>query len=157
MTKHNLTPQEHQLISELVEDGSLSAGKLAEKLQVTSPTIRSRLKNLMSRGVLRMAGLMDPFKAKGFTVALVCLTVQSHEQLSEKLEQVAALKKVNWAAIVTGRYDIMAEVILSEEISDLHRFLDEDLSTVGGINTSESFVMMEAKRKWILLPKASRR
>ncbi|HBR05939.1 MAG TPA: Lrp/AsnC family transcriptional regulator, partial [Desulfovibrio sp.] len=84
------------------------------------------------------------------------LSLTSHKQLDEKLEQIAALPNVNWAAFVTGRYDILVEIVISDDMADLYAFLDQDLSQVGGIGTSESFVVMKAKRKWIPLPRGAR-
>jgi Lrp/AsnC family transcriptional regulator for asnA, asnC and gidA len=46
------------------------------------------------------------------------------------------------------------EITCGEDIGDLYDFLDKDLSQVGGINSSESFVVMKSKRKWLYLPEA---
>lgn len=152
----DLDTQDKRLVAVLSQDGSLSVAQCAEKLGVTAPTVRSRLRNLVNAGVLRLAALVDPFTVKGLTLAMVCLTLQSHEELDAKLERISELDMVTWAAVVTGRYDIVVEVALSDEISDLYRFLHEDLSQIGGISSSESFVVMKGKRKWTLLPKGVR-
>lgn len=154
--KTTLDPLDRRLVATLAEDGQVSAADLAARLGVSGPTARSRLRNLLAAGLLKIAGLIDPFQVKGLTVALVGLSLTSHKQLDEKLEQIAALPNVNWAAVVTGRYDILVELVLSEDMADLYAFLDRDLSQVGGIGTSESFVVMKARRKWIPLPRGAR-
>lgn len=154
--KHVMDGLDADLVAALTVDGQASAGRLAEECRVTSPTVRTRLKNLMSKGVLRLAGLVNPFRTRGLTVALVCLTVQTHEQMDRKLRQIGELGNVAWAAVVTGRYDIVAEVVCAEGVEDLYRFINEDLAQVGGINTSESFVVMKGVRKWVLLPERVR-
>lgn len=138
----------------MTQDGQLSPGKVAEEIGVTAPTVRSRMKNLIAAGVLRIAGLVNPTRTRGLTVALVGISLHSHEQLDEKLDQIGSLPRVNWCAVVTGRYDIIVEIVCSEEIGDLYDFLDKDLSQVGGINSSESFVVMKSRRKWLCLPDA---
>lgn len=155
--RESLDPQDRRLAVLMAEDGSLAAGEAAERLGVSAPTVRTRLKGLIARGAMRIAALVDPSRVKDITIALVAVTLQSHQQLDEKLEAISRLDKVNWVAVVTGRYDIMVEVVLSDDIADLYRFLDEDLSKVGGINASESFVVMKAKRKWTLLPAGARK
>jgi len=154
MVKHPLDPHDRKLVAALTADGQLSPGKVAEEMGVTAPTVRSRLKNLMAAGVLRIAGLIDPMKARGLTVALVGISLHSHEQLDEKLARIGSLPRVNWCAVVTGRYDIIVEIVCSEDIGDLYDFLDQDLSKVGGVNSSESFVVMKSRRKWLFLPDA---
>ncbi len=154
--KTALDSLDRRLAAALAEDGQASSKDLADRLGVSGPTVRSRLKNLLRSGLVKVAGLIDPFRVKGLTVALVGLSLTSHKQLDEKLEQIADLPNVNWAAVVTGRYDILVELVLSDDMADLYAFLDRDLSQVGGIGTSESFVVMKARRKWIPLPRGAR-
>ena len=85
---------------------------------------------------------------------LVGISLMSHEQLGEKLDQIGSLPRVNWCAVVTGRYDIIVEIVCQEGMDDLYEFLDQDLSKLGGITASESFVVMKSRRKWLLLPDA---
>jgi Lrp/AsnC family transcriptional regulator for asnA, asnC and gidA len=152
--KNALDQNDRKMVAALTRDGQLSPGKVADEIGVTAPTIRSRMKNLITAGALKVAGLVNPMKAKGLTVALVGISLHSHEQLGEKLDQIGGLNRVNWCAVVTGRYDIIVEIVCSDEIGDLYDFLDQDLSQVGGINSSESFVVMKSRRKWLYLPDA---
>ena len=149
-------PLDKILIALLGEDGRLSLADLAKKAGVSRPTVASRLKALLGDGVLRVAGLVDAFQAKGLTTALVGLTVDKH-RLDEKVEQIAALHEVTWAAVVTGRYDIMAEIATEEGMNGLYDFLNVSLREVGGINSSEMFVVMKACNRWMLLPTSMRR
>lgn len=151
-----LEKQDRRLLAVMAEDGQLSAGKVSERLGVTSPTVRTRMKNLIGAGVMRVAGLVDPFRIKGLEVAFVGITVETHSKMDDMLQKVAALDKVNWAAVVTGRYDIMVEVLLPEGTDDLYAFINDDLSAIGGVGASESFMIMKAKRKWVPLPRAVR-
>ncbi len=154
MSKIRLDHQDAALLRLLAEDGQATPSKLSERLEVTAPTVRSRIKNLIQNGVLRIAGLLDPSSTRGVTIALVGLTLSKHGHLGEKLDQITQLPNVNWAAVVTGRYDIIVEVVLSDDTADLYRFLDEDLPKIGDIASSESFVVMRSRRKWVLLPEA---
>jgi len=152
--KSTLDSQDKKLIAELTRDGQLSPGKVADEIGVTAPTVRSRMKNLIKAGALKVVGMVNPAKIKELTVALVGISLHSHEQLDEKLDLIGSLPRVNWCAVVTGRYDIIVEIVCSDDIGDLYDFLDQDLSTVGGINSSESFVVMKSRRKWLFLPDA---
>jgi len=140
------------LISILAKDGRLSVGKISQLLGVTNPTVRTRIRNMVDSGVLKIAGLVNPFKTKGLTLALVGINLSEHQKLDEKLNQIASLEKVNWAAVVTGRYDIFAEVVLDQDMDTLYQFITVELPRLGGIRSSESFMVMKAKGKWILLP-----
>lgn len=154
--KVSLDQLDKRLVAVLAENGQASAGDLAAKLGVSGPTVRSRLKNLLRASLVKVAGLVDPFRVKGICVALVGLSLTSHKLLDEKLEQIAGLPNVNWAAVVTGRYDILVELVLPDDVGELYSFLDRDLSQVGGIGSSETFVVMTARRKWVPLPRGAR-
>ena len=155
MTKKTIDAIDKQLICKLSEDGRLQAGKIGEHLNITSPTVRSRLKALTDTAVLRIAGLVDAFKTRGLTTAFVGIQLDTYK-LDTKLEEIAALDQVVWACVVTGQYDIIVEVISVEGMVGLHNFLSEKLYKVGGIKSSETFVVMKSRRKWILLPRGIR-
>lgn len=143
------------LIAHLVADGRLSLSDVARRAGMSRPTAASRLRALTRDGVLRVAAVLDAFQIRGLTVALVGLTVDKH-RLDEKVEQIAGLPEVTWAAVVAGRYDIMAEVVTEDGMNGLYDFLNVSLREVGGINASEMFVVMKARGRWIVLPEGLR-
>jgi Lrp/AsnC family transcriptional regulator for asnA, asnC and gidA len=153
IVEKGLDPLDKRLITTLAKDGRVSHGKISELLGVTSPTVRTRIDRLIQSGILRVIGVIDTFKTKGIALAIVGITLERHQELDEKLEQISNLDRINWAAVVTGRYDIIVEVVLSDDMDDLYGFLTKDLPSLGGIRSTESFVVMKAKRKWIYLPR----
>jgi Lrp/AsnC family transcriptional regulator for asnA, asnC and gidA len=154
--KEKLDALDKSLVSLLAEDGRVGVAESAGRLGVSTPTVRSRLRQLVDAGVLRVVGLLDPFETRGLTVALVGLTLGNY-RLDEKVGQIADLDEVVWAAVVTGRYDIIAEVVTAEGMSGLYAFLSSSLQNVGGIQSSEMFVVMKARHKWTVLPNGLRR
>jgi len=140
-----------KIVQLLTVDGRMSAGKIAEQLNITPPTVRSRIENLIGNGLMRIAGLVNAFKADFLTIAIVGINLEMHQQLDEKIEQISNLSQVHWAAVVTGKYDIIVEIVTTEGIRGIYRFLIEDLPRIGGVRSTESFTVMKAKNKWILL------
>jgi Lrp/AsnC family transcriptional regulator for asnA, asnC and gidA len=152
MKENTLDALDKKLIQILAKDGRLSVGRIANSLGITPPTVRSRLESLISSGVMRICALVDAFKAKELTIALVGICLETHKELDQKIEQISKLNQIHWAAVVTGRFDILVEILTSDGMLGLYRFLTEDLPRVGGIRSSESFMVMKAKRKWVLVP-----
>lgn len=138
---------DRQLLALIGEEGRLPLADAARRLGISRPTAAVRLRALLQDGVLRVAGLVDMFRLPSVTVALVGLTLDKY-LLDEKSEQIAGLPEVNWAAVVTGRYDIIVEVATEDGMAGLYRFLTQSLEVVGGIQSSEMFVVMKAHRKW---------
>lgn len=156
MARRDIDAIDKALLNALIRDGRQPVGHLAKALAITAPTVRSRLKALTASGLVRIAALLDAGLARGLTVALVGICLDTYK-LDAKLDAVAALDQVHWAAVVTGKYDIVAEVVSADGVAGLHRFLSEELYKIGEIKSSETFVVMTSRRKWLLLPPGLRR
>ena len=133
-------------------DGRTPTAHIADRLKVTTPTVRSRMKALFSEGILRVAGLIRLSAAPELTTALIGINIESRGRLSQQLEKLTALKPVHWAAVVTGRFDVIAEVIVKGGMEDLYTFTSIDLPSIGRVTHCETFVVMNSSRKWVMLP-----
>ncbi len=152
MERKALDALDNKIIRLLGEDGRMSVGDMAEKLGVTAPTVRSRIKSLEENGMLKIYGLIDPYQHQGLTTALVGMNIRSYGKLDQILEKVANLDNVVWAGVVTGRYDILAEVVFTGGTAELYKFSVETISKIGNVKNSETFVMMKSRNRWVRLP-----
>ncbi len=73
--------------------------------------------------------------------------------MSSQLEKLTALKPFHWAAVATGPFDVIVEVIVRDGTESLYRFTFVDLPTIGRVTHCETFVVMRSSRKWMLTPK----
>jgi Lrp/AsnC family transcriptional regulator for asnA, asnC and gidA len=151
--KNNLDALDNEIIHLLTEDGRMSIGELAKKLSVTAPTIRKRLRALEENGTFKVSGLIDPSVQKEMITALVAMSVRSEERLDRVLDKISNLPNVAWVGVVTGRYDLIAEVICVEGKDELYRFTSETILRMGNVIRSETFIIMRSKNNWLRLPK----
>lgn len=152
MTQVKLDNLDKDLIRLLKVDGRMPTAHIAERLDVTTPTIRSRMKALIAAGVMRVAGLVSLAAVSELTTALIGINIESRGRLNNQLEQLTALSQVHWAAVVTGRFDVIAEVIVNGGMEDLYRFTSIDLPAIGRVTHCETFVVMRSSRKWMFSP-----
>ncbi len=152
MPEKALDSLDKKLVRLLTEDGRIPVGDIAARLGVTAPTVRSRIKNLEKAGKLKIIGLIDSFEHKDLITALIGLNILSYGKLDEILEKLANLDYVTWVAVVTGRYDVIAEVVVNGGMTDLYRLTTDIIPQVGNIAQTETFVIMKSKRKWVCLP-----
>ncbi|OQY51657.1 MAG: hypothetical protein B6230_04365 [Desulfobacteraceae bacterium 4572_89] len=141
-----------KLLYYLSQDGRMPVKELVEKLEITSPTLQVRIKNLLQSGVLKIAGLIDVFKIEKLFMALVAMRVIDDSKIDETLNELSEFQEVDSVYAVTGRYDIFAEVLFSNNMEELYSFMSSKLPQQGNIDYSESFVVMKSKKKWTLLP-----
>jgi Lrp/AsnC family transcriptional regulator, regulator for asnA, asnC and gidA len=153
MAKRVLDALDNKIIRLLAEDGRMPVGEMASRLRVTAPTVRSRIKALEEAGKLKISGLIDPYENQEITTALIGLNIQSHGKLDQILEKLAYLDNVVWAAVVTGRYDVFLEVVVTGGTTELYRLTTDVIPKVGTVVRSETFVIMKSRRKWVPPPK----
>src|SRR5210317_128661 len=127
-------------------------GEMAKKLNVTSPTIRNRIKDLEKSGIFKVSGLIDPSKHREMITALVAMSIQSYGKLDKILDKIAQLPNVVWAGVVAGRYDIIAEVVCVRGKDELYRFTTNTILKIGNVVRSETFIMMKSRHNWLCLP-----
>jgi Lrp/AsnC family transcriptional regulator for asnA, asnC and gidA len=149
MQHASLDSLDKEIIRLLVEDGRIPIGSLANRLKVTAPTLRKRIKKLEKEGLLKVSGLIDPQKHPETITALVAMSIRSRGKMDQILAKIASLPNVVWAGVVTGRYDIIAEVLLSGGKTELYRFTTETILKHGEVVRSESFVIMKSAGNWV--------
>jgi len=149
VAKLKLDNLDKDLIRLLKVDGRVPTAHIADRLDVTTPTVRSRMKALVAAGVMRVAGLVNLSALPELTTALIGINIESRGQLNSQLEALTALKPVHWAAVVTGRFDVIAEVIVKGGMEDLYRFTSMDLPAIGRVTHCETFLVMRSSRKWM--------
>jgi Lrp/AsnC family transcriptional regulator for asnA, asnC and gidA len=153
MGKKTLDSMDNKIIRLLCEDGRMSVGDMAKRLHVTTPTVRSRLKSLEETGLLKVCGLIDPDRQPEVTTALVAMSIRSGGKMDQILKKIADLDNVMWAAVVSGRYDIIAEVAFKGGTVELYRFTTETILKMANVVRSETFVVMKSRNNWICVPK----
>ncbi len=143
---------DNRIIHLLTEDGRMSIGEMAKKLNVTAPTIRSRIKILEEKGIFKVSGLVDPSRHRDMITAIVAMSVQSKGQMDQIMDNISRLPNVAWAGVVAGRYDIIAEVVCLGGKDELYQFTTETILKIGNVVRSETFIMMKSRQNWLCLP-----
>jgi Lrp/AsnC family transcriptional regulator for asnA, asnC and gidA len=58
---------------------------------------------------------------------------------------------VTWTAIVSGRYDIIAELVVTGGVGEIHRVMSEKIYGSPIVQT-ETFIVFKSANKWIIPP-----
>ena len=142
---------DRKIISEFQKDGRKSSKDLARKLKVSDGTIRFRTNRLINQNTLRVTASINPFSlSSDGIIAYVGMELEKRTH-TITMKKISQLKGVVSVCNVSGRYDLLVEIFL-ESRQDLNRFLIDSLSSVGGINRTETFIVLDAMNKWVELP-----
>lgn len=149
MTKKKYAPDDKDWqIIELLRAGTISNSTIAQELGVSEGMIRQRIKRLREYGILSLRGLINPDILGHSQIVMVAANITESRILEETAEEVEKLEKVLSVSIVSGRYDLIIEVLLDSN-SSLIDFLSKDLSRVPGIKNTESFVALKNYSKFV--------
>ncbi|MGI9584319.1 MAG: Lrp/AsnC family transcriptional regulator [Acidimicrobiia bacterium] len=100
------------IIGHLQDDGRMPFSALGPAVGLSPAAVRQRVLHLIDSGQMQIVAVTDP-KAVGFMVqALAGVTVVG--SIDAAAAELAAIEEVDYVAIVTGRFDIMVEVVVED-------------------------------------------
>jgi Lrp/AsnC family transcriptional regulator for asnA, asnC and gidA len=130
-----------QIIDALQKDGREAFAQIAERLGVSPGMIRMRYNRLVEKGILRVVAITNPLQMGFKMMAMIGIKAEGGKLL-EVANQIAALDEVIYLILVSGSYDIFAEIICRNQ-DDVLRFLTERLYKIDGIRESETFIHLK--------------
>lgn len=133
---------DHRLIACLQRDGRRPFSHIAQELGVSEGTIRQRYQRLIDNGILEVVGVADPARMGFHTMAMIGIRVDNSRTTHDIAEEIAAFPEVSYAAMSTGSFDLLIEVI-SESNEEFVQFLTEKLHLVAGIARTETFMLLK--------------
>ncbi len=138
---------DRKIIIELEKNGRTSYKDIAKKLKVSDGTIRFRTRRMIQKNILRITASVNPFSLEKSILALIGMELERRTH-KKTMETISKLRGVVSVCNATGRYDLLVEVFLDSQ-KELNKFLMEDLSKIGGIKATETFVCLDAINKWV--------
>jgi Lrp/AsnC family transcriptional regulator for asnA, asnC and gidA len=137
-----------KIVESLRKKGRDSNAEIARRLRVTEGTIRVRIKKLTDAGILRITGQVNPEFLVGHQAVMVGINVKDSKFLEKTAQSIARLPNVNYAAITSGRYDILAQVIV-ESNKGIINFLTDSLAKISTVSRTETFVLLKTYNCWV--------
>jgi Lrp/AsnC family transcriptional regulator for asnA, asnC and gidA len=132
---------DRHIIDAMRQDGRIAFAQIAQQLNVSPGMIRVRYNRLVEIGVLKVVAITNPLRMGYTTMAMIGIRTDG-ERMLEVAEKVSAFEEVIYLIVVSGRYDILCEVVCRDH-ADLLRFLTEKLYKVDGVRESESFMHLK--------------
>ena len=113
MAREYLDPTDRRMAKLLSSDAQPGVNQLADSLQLSPPTVRSRLRALIDKNILKIVGLLNLSERPELISAIVGINVNSQGRLDELSQRISELPFVSSVCIVTGRFDLIVEVLVA--------------------------------------------
>ena len=145
----SLDPIDIGLIRELETDARQPYKHLAAKLGVSRPTIQSRIQKLLDAGIISITCLANQV-ALGYTITAILAINSQPNRLREVAEGLRSCPPVRHAVLCTGRFDIIA-VVMVRDRQELANFLSDDLRAIPGLARLETMLTLKQVKVSITL------
>ncbi|WP_027370501.1 Lrp/AsnC family transcriptional regulator [Desulfovermiculus halophilus] len=126
------------IIKEL-RQGRKSFKRIADRLEVTENTVRSRVNKMMDTGLLDINGQVDIEQIPHHQLVIIGVKLKTTDMF-KKGEEFSRVKGVVSVSVVTGRYDLILLVIFNEEYG-LQEFYAQEVSRIEDVQSLETFVV----------------
>ena len=132
---------DQHILDAMRKDGRAAFAQIASKLKVSPGMIRQRYNRLVDMGMLKVVAISNPLQRGFKTMALIGIRTDGNQMLNVA-DAISKLKEVVYLVVVSGRFDIMAEVICRDH-EDLLNFITEKLYAIDGVRESETFMHLK--------------
>ena len=131
-----------EILSVLEEDAQASYTEIAERAQVSKPTVRKYIDELESEGVIvGYSADVDPKKLSSQTIALVGMDVAS-ESYVEATQELKAIDAVESLYSCSGDHMLMAEVRAADG-DTLGEVIRESILSIDGVTAAHPSFLQE--------------
>ena len=137
---------DQKILSELSKDSSISIPKLAEKINVNSSVVYSRIKRLVKKKLIERFTIEVNNKELGYSVKSLTGINMDSKQRDNVIQELFKIPSVSEVSEVTGRFDILV-TMYAENLSEMYRIVSDNIGKIDGIIGSESFIEMKTRTK----------
>ncbi len=145
----DLDDLDRAMLRALAREGTLSAGELGRRLNLSQPAAWRRQKRLEEAGVIKGLRLEVDRTALGFGVTVflgVKLAAKGRVSLEDFERAVASIPEVQVVQHVLGLFDYRLRVV-ARDIADFERVLRRRIMTLPGVGNVEANVLLTEERR----------
>ncbi len=133
---------EQRILSVLEEDAQASYAEIADRADVSKPTVRKYIQKLEEEGVIvGYSADIDPKKLSGQSIAIVGVDVES-EQYVEVTRQLKELDAIESLYTSSGDHTLMAE-IRAPDGDALGEIINDEIMELDGVSAAHPSFLQE--------------
>jgi len=138
------------IIAMLQQDGRMAFAEIAQALKVSEGTIRNRVNSMKQAGMLRIVAIADPVAVEYKTDAMLGIKVAPGSTPQAVAERMSSLPDVVYILWVSGRFDLLIEVV-SDDRDGFLDFLDREVHSQPDIGDVETMTGLKNYKNQFLL------
>jgi Lrp/AsnC family transcriptional regulator for asnA, asnC and gidA len=128
------------IVEQLQQDGRRSYATLAKAVGLSEPAVRQRVQKLLDTGVMQIVAVTDPLMLGFARQAMI--GIRADGDLRAIADQLAALEEIDYVVICTGSFDLLVELVVSDD-EQLLDILNDEIRAIPGVRDTEVFVYLK--------------
>lgn len=129
---------DRRIFVELQEDGRRSYREIAKNVGVAPGTVRTRVQQMTSSGMLSIIAVPDLYQMGFRFHALVGIKVEPGTTL-DVARALESAPEITWVGLTATGYDLLVEVAV-RDAQEFGRYKEESLATLPGFVSADVFV-----------------
>src|SRR5690242_18712469 len=133
-----------RIIEQLQRDGRMSYAALAKVVGLSEAAVRQRVQRLLDAGVMQIVAVTDPLTLGFARQVMIGLRVEG--DMRSVAESLAQIPEVDYVVICAGGYDLLAELVCTDD-EHLLKLLNDTIRAIPGVITTETFVYLKLAKQ----------
>ena len=129
---------DRKILGELQEDGRRSYREIAKNVGVAAGTVRTRMMQMTSSGMLTVVGLPNLYQMGFKFHALVGIKVEPGKS-AEVASMLEEGEEITWVGLTATGYDLLVEVAM-HDAQEFGKYKEEVLARLPGFVSADVFV-----------------
>lgn len=122
----------------------MSYATLAKKIGLSEAAARQRVQRMLDTGVMQIVAVTDPLTLGFYRQVMIGMKVEGDMRLVA--DAIALIPEVDYVVICAGTYDLLAELVCTDD-EHLLSLLNDKIRAVPGVRTTETFVYLKLAKQ----------
>jgi Lrp/AsnC family transcriptional regulator for asnA, asnC and gidA len=132
------------IIEQLQADGRQAYATIAKAVGLSEAAVRQRVNRLLESGVMQVVAVTDPLTLGFKRQAMV--GIRTEGDIRAVAETLAKLPEVDYVVLTAGSFDILVELVCSDD-DHLLRVLNDQIRAIDGVRDTETFVYLKLAKQ----------
>jgi Lrp/AsnC family transcriptional regulator for asnA, asnC and gidA len=133
-----------RIIEQLQRDGRMSYAALAKAVGLSEAAVRQRVQRMLDSDVMQIVAVTDPLTLGFARQVMVGLKVEG--DMRSVADRLAKIPEVDYVVICAGAYDLLAELVCTDD-EHLLALLNDHIRAIPGVTTTETFVYLKLTKQ----------
>lgn len=143
-TKERLDDVARAIIEQLQQDGRRPYSSIGKAVGLSEAAVRQRVQRLQESGVLQIVAVTDPIRV-GFARAAM-IGIRVHGDVDQAAQALETFDEVAYLVICAGSYDIIAEVVVSDD-EHLLDLVNSKMRAIPGVYSTETYMYLQIRKQ----------